>query len=73
MSRVITVKVVDSDGYGKSGYKISTYSDSDNPVYTDSNGTCCVTVTGDDAIYCNGATIKATQEGWFDKTVIYKV
>jgi hypothetical protein len=53
MSRTITVKVVDKDGYGLSGYKVKTYGG--DVVKTDSNGRAAVDAEGSTVtIYVNG-------------------
>lgn len=71
MSRTITVRVTDRDGYGKGGYRITTYSG--DSASTDPTGVCKITVSGDDEIYCEGSKIAGGQEAWFDKTVIHEV
>ncbi len=53
MSRTITVKVVDSKGYGLSGYKVKAYGG--DVVKTDSNGKASIEADGSSVtIYVNG-------------------
>jgi hypothetical protein len=54
MSRTITVKVVDKNGYGLSGYKVKAYGGS--VVMTDSNGKASIEAEGSTvSIYVNGS------------------
>jgi len=55
MIRVIRVKVVDRNGYGKSGYKVKVYGGQE--VKTDREGTAVVEAKNSSvAIYVEGAT-----------------
>ena len=55
MSRTITVKIVNEDGYGLSGYKVKAYGG--DVVKTDSNGKAVIEIDGNKAtIYVNGTT-----------------
>lgn len=55
MSRTITVKIVDKNGYGLSGYKVNAYGG--DIVKTDSNGKASIEIDGSKAtIYVNGKT-----------------
>jgi hypothetical protein len=54
MSRTITVKVVDKDGYGLSGYKVKAYGG--NVVLTDRTGKASIEADGSTvSIYVNGS------------------
>lgn len=71
MSRTITVIITDKQGYGKAGYKVTTYSG--DSAKTDAAGECFVKVSGDDSIMLEGTTIAKGMEHSFKNPFKYEV
>lgn len=74
MSRIITVYVTDSNGYGVSGAKVYAYQDSGNYSYTDNNGKADVVLSTDysDSIYVDGFEIWSGSASDCSRTVNYR-